>query len=133
MQVPVYEPVYMGVMHVHMDMAMVMVMDMDMDMDMVMVMDMCDVSVLYGSLLSDCPMAYPSRDDVRVELHTGCSSEGIIAGSGDDTGGPSMGSMRPGPRIERTLNPTPHKQRSRIWQSPEMHGDPHWAPRLVSR
>ena len=47
----------MGVMHVHMDMAMVMVMDMDMDMDMVMVMDMCDVSVLYGSLLSDCPMA----------------------------------------------------------------------------
>ena len=64
MQVPVYEPVYMGVMHVHMDMAMVMVMVMDMDMDMVMVMDMCDVSVLYGSLLSDCPsakaMAYPN-------------------------------------------------------------------------
>ena len=46
---PVYEPVYMGVMHVHMDMAMVMVMDMDMDMDMVMVMDMCDVSLTHRS------------------------------------------------------------------------------------
>ena len=29
----------------------------------------------------------------RVELDAGCSTESIIAGSGDDTGGPSRGSI----------------------------------------
>ncbi len=60
-------------------------------------------------------------DKARFEIDASCSTESVIAGSGDETGGPSRGgSMRAATRIEGTQNQGPRTQ-----TQAEMHGDPH--------